>query len=360
MSRRAWLFVLLSAVTGVLLVTSGARGDASQTFYSDGFEGYAVGEHPAVWSEIWGDASDVVTDEWAASGTKSFVTVSPSGGWVKRPIIHLGDIGAWPLPEHFFYECTLHMEATSCSNGFVGFMFKDPRYANQVPTENRVGFRADGRIEWGGLTDQVIGQWQPGQEATYTVRVEIDFPNETADVWINGELLGEGLPAFPRVIPASSIYGAEIPLNKWGFGVENFSGPGPGRLFIDDICLGEYSTAIEADVRIKPETLNVKSGGRFVTAYIELPEGYDVGDIDVETVYLSVGDGDSVPAEFSSAKVGDHHGVPTLRVRFDREAVKSLLEPADGVEFAVGGELTDGTRFLGTDTIRVVAPGKKK
>lgn len=97
-----------------------------------------------------------------------------------------------------------------------------------------------------------------------------------------------------------------------------------------------------------------------MTAHIELPEGYDVGDIDVETVYLSVGDGDSVPAEFSSAKVSDHHGVPTLRVRFDRQAVQGLLSAGEEVVVYVGGLLIDGTEFLGSDTIRVVAPGKKK
>ncbi len=131
----------------------------------------------------------------------------------------------------------------------------------------------------------------------------------------------------------------------------------------DSLLLYSFSAAVvpvEAWVDIQPDKFNLRSRRPFVTARIELPEGYDVGDIDVETVYLSVGDSDPVPAEFSSAKVGDHHGVPTLMVKFDREAVKGLLEPADGVEVTVGGELTDGTPFLGTDTIRVVAPGKKK
>ncbi len=133
-----------------------------------------------------------------------------------------------------------------------------------------------------------------------------------------------------------------------------------GRPGVDEYYPAITVLALEAEVDIDRDTLKLRSRGRFITAYIGLPEGYDVGDIDVETVYLSVGDGDPVPAEFSSAKVGDHHGVPALRVRFDRQAVQGLLSAGEEVVVYVGGLLIDGTEFLGSDTIRVVAPGKRK
>jgi len=44
--------------------------------------------------------------------------------------------------------------------------------------------------------------------------------------------------------------------------------------------------AISATVDIKPDTLNLKSKGKWITCYIELPEGYNVSDIDVSTVML--------------------------------------------------------------------------
>ena len=47
---------------------------------------------------------------------------------------------------------------------------------------------------------------------------------------------------------------------------------------------------IEAEVNIDPDTLNVKSKGKWITAYIELPEGYDVNDIDINTVKLQYND----------------------------------------------------------------------
>jgi hypothetical protein len=40
------------------------------------------------------------------------------------------------------------------------------------------------------------------------------------------------------------------------------------------------------EIDIDPDTLNLKSKIKWVTAYIELPGGYDVADIDVGTVKL--------------------------------------------------------------------------
>ncbi|MFQ6116151.1 MAG: hypothetical protein ACE5NG_18980, partial [bacterium] len=44
--------------------------------------------------------------------------------------------------------------------------------------------------------------------------------------------------------------------------------------------------SLSASMNIDPNTLNLKSNGEWITAYIELPEGYDVADIDIFTVQL--------------------------------------------------------------------------
>lgn len=108
---------------------------------------------------------------------------------------------------------------------------------------------------------------------------------------------------------------------------------------------------IPATVDLDPDILNLKSRGKWITCYIELPEGYDVADIDVDTVYL-----ETVPADITLAEIGDYDldGIPDLMVKFDRTAVAALLSPADVVELTVTGELVDGTPFEGTDTIRVI------
>jgi RHS repeat-associated protein len=109
---------------------------------------------------------------------------------------------------------------------------------------------------------------------------------------------------------------------------------------------------VEADVEIEPETLNLASQGRWITAFIELPEDYHAADIDPESVMLN----GVVPAEKS--RIGDHDrdGVFDLMVKFDRQHTASLLGPGDAVEITVTG-IVDGRLFAGADAIRVIRRG---
>jgi len=124
-----------------------------------------------------------------------------------------------------------------------------------------------------------------------------------------------------------------------------------------DMGAYEYVPAIEATMDFDPDTLNLKSKGKWVTAYIELPEGYDVNDIDASTVSLN----DAISAEQKPITIGDYDsdGVPDLMVKFARSDVQDVLEPGDEVELTVSGELTNGTPFEGVDTSRVINQGKK-
>jgi len=98
--------------------------------------------------------------------------------------------------------------------------------------------------------------------------------------------------------------------------------------FADSVVNRElFPPEIPATVDIDPDTLNLKSKGRWITAYIELPEGYDVNDINVSTVRLN----DTIAAEQHPAEVGDHDedGIPDLMVKFDRRAVIDRRSRAD-------------------------------
>ena len=106
-----------------------------------------------------------------------------------------------------------------------------------------------------------------------------------------------------------------------------------------------------ASVDIDPDTLNLKSRGRWITCYIELPEGYNIVNIDISTVTLSYGEGE-VTAEWGNVQDG------VLMVKFDRSEVADMLSPGNAVELTVRGQLTDLTPFEGSDTIRVISKGK--
>jgi hypothetical protein len=348
-------------VTGILALLAGTLHGAPVQYYSDGFESYDVGTHPALWGEISGVADDVVTDEWAANGAKSYVTSSPDGNAIKRPFVALADIGAWPQPKYLAYEATLHMEATAASSGIAGFFFVDPRDASKVAAENAVAFRLDGKVVWYGPTEVEIGAWVPGSATTVVVKVEINSVCKKADVYLDGVLAGDRVDAWPAVIPASSEYGAEVELNKWGFGLaENFAAAGPGRVFVDDVVIREFVPVIPAKVDFKPETLNLKSNGKVVTVFIALKSRcYSAKDIDMSTVYIKVGDATSAGALLKPTSVSRRGGkLFTRMVKFPRADVEAMLEPGENVEITVGGSLKTGESFVGTDKIRVINPGK--
>lgn len=148
---------------------------------------------------------------------------------------------------------------------------------------------------------------------------------------------------------------------------------GTYAVFTDaDAVSGSLSAAasfgpIPATVDIDPDTLYPNSQGNFVMAYIELPAGFDVADIDVGTVILRVagivGPGCSEPndsfvaAELRPTEVGDHdgNGIDDLMVKFKRPDVLPLItgKAVDGlVTLVVSGQLlSSGTTFEGCDTI---------
>ena len=101
---------------------------------------------------------------------------------------------------------------------------------------------------------------------------------------------------------------------------------------------------IQADVQIKPETLNLNANGEF-TAFITLPVGYDVADIDVITVECE--GASALSGTIAATKTG------TLVVKFERADLVDV-PVGDAVEMSVTGELTDGTRFGGRNMVKVI------
>jgi hypothetical protein len=120
------------------------------------------------------------------------------------------------------------------------------------------------------------------------------------------------------------------------------------------VRLTDPETTLEATVDFQPSTLNCSSHGRFVTCYIELPEGHDPADIDVSTVVLN----DELAALLHPTGVGDedNDGIPDRMVKFDRAHFVELLPPGEHVEVAVSGELNDQTSFAGAGSVWVICP----
>ncbi len=121
---------------------------------------------------------------------------------------------------------------------------------------------------------------------------------------------------------------------------------------IESTSDGIVPQIIESSVEIEPETLNLKSSGKWITAYIELPEGFDINNIDVQTIMLN----NQVQAENNPTKIDDYDndGTADLMIKFNREATQKIIELGEKVKITVSGEFIDGLQFEGIDTIRVI------
>jgi Tol biopolymer transport system component len=119
---------------------------------------------------------------------------------------------------------------------------------------------------------------------------------------------------------------------------------------------------IPTTVDIDPDTLNLGSRGKRITAYIEFLDSNSVDAINVSSLLLN----STIPIDSSApATVGDYDqdGIQDIMVKFDRTAVTSyILSSGDmaqwngesgNVALTLAGRLNNGQPFAGSDTVRV-------
>ena len=225
------------------------------------------------------------------------------------------------------------------------------------------------------------------QEGVRSIEIKIDAtpPLILNEVPLNGSSVDEGTPTISADItdgtsgvdPASIrmfVNAAPVPASlapieggyrvsyvpteplPFGFvevGVEASDSAGNGYSFT-----WSFAILLKVTVDIHPETLNLESRGNWITCYIELPEGWDVGDMDPASIRLN----GTVSAELWPSSIGDYDGdgVQDLMVKFDRRELIDMLSEGE-VELTVKGEILGETTtvpFGGSDTIRAIMPGK--
>jgi hypothetical protein len=110
-----------------------------------------------------------------------------------------------------------------------------------------------------------------------------------------------------------------------------------------------------ATVYIEPETLNLKSKGRFITCYIELPLNYDVTGIDDSAIKLIINDVE-ISAESAPIAIGDFNdnNILDLMVKFEGQSVQEACISTGVTTMLVLFETNQGRYFYGEGLVRVI------
>lgn len=116
-------------------------------------------------------------------------------------------------------------------------------------------------------------------------------------------------------------------------------------------------TIVPATIDINPDHLNTKSNGKFITAYIGLPETGDPGRINLSTVQL--GDVSAVTDKqygfTPDPPVETHGGEEMAMVKFRRQAVIDTFEP--GIHEVPITGVAEDQMFLGTAELDLFESG---
>jgi len=324
--------------------------------FSDDFESYPLGTNPPAY-DYW----DGVSFRWspAPPPQPDRYQVTLLGGSQVLRYSYPGPSSHFPFASRLyrqeFVEClegAVAFRYSQASMGWDGLLFswqdKSNYYVAQTMFDNRLVFRS---VDSGTLGSLPL--WPDRHILTMDHRITVrrDGANLTATV----TRLDTGASRSLTVTNTDYTWG------RIGFGFDEDYW-GPVAVNADDFLARGTVVApvITATVDIDPDTLNLRSKGLFVTAYIELPEGHDVADVDIATVVLA-----GVPA-VSDARYGfvtdpgsfltdhDADGIHERLVRFDRSLTGASAGPGGKTQLTLSGMLTDGTRFEGSDTITVV------
>jgi len=344
-ARRSACALVISAALLALCLTTAV---AVPLPFSDSFETVPNGYYPNLdgWQTWFSGTSAYVTNQAAHSGAQSFRLQS-------LPFLSRCDcVRLDQVPDRLAYQASLRMDPMGGRAAWVGLAYgisNKMLACDSFIVRNENGLI--GSVYFAGamslppllLGTFAIGQW-------ITVEADLDFKQWTADLWLNGVLVATSVPAQPSQFDDPAL--GHVILNRFAAGESNWAGGGYGVIYIDDVVVYEpVAPTIDAVVDIAPNTLNLRSSGRWVTCYIELPEDYSVADIDVSSLLLE----ETVPAQRRPVAIGDHDydGVPDLMVKFDRGALARMLAPGNR-EVALSGCLEDGTPLAGSDIVRVM------
>jgi PKD repeat protein len=260
---------------------------------------------------------------------------------------------------------------TTDDSGQVSITFTAPTVAAE--TVVTVGASFAGDDEYGASEDISVGAISPPSPTSLTITPASFALRVGGSVTLTATLTSDSAPLAGKTLTWEITSGEIVPssgtTDSLGQATATYTAPGfednvvvtvrfPGNDWYlasssDSRGVVEALPPVEATVDIKPDALQIGAEGRWVTCYVELPEG-NVEEIDISSILLER----TVPVDNSApAEVGDHDGdgSPDLMVKFDRPSVENLVSPGI-VTLTVTGSVGE-TTFTGSDVIDVIMAG---
>jgi hypothetical protein len=265
--------------------------------------------------------------------------------------------GPFPAPNNTGGFCGIDLVSGEPPQGAQDMVV----YSDYNNGQHSLGFQIEANV----FQQQIIGAADVG--TTWTFRFDAKRGNleapTTALAFIktldpnNGYALTNFLQADMTPIPAAwNTYSISIAIApglvgqilQFGFlnTASNYKGSG---VFYDNVSFAQPPVPMAFD--FASGTLNLRSQGVWVTAYLEPPAPYGTGDIDVSSIRMN----GTVPVDpLAPTAIGDFDGdgIADLMVKFDRLAVELTLTVGDQIPVQIGGAIADRT-FAGTDHVRV-------
>ncbi len=184
--------------------------------------------------------------------------------------------------------------------------------------------------------------------------------SKTFDVWNSGGetlvyALNESIPWIEVTPPSGTSLGEHDHISveidtiglPEGLHTGTISLTSNGGSGVVNVSVNVISAIRSVSLDIDPDTLNLKSKGRWITAFISA-ENASVQDIDVSAILLQ----DALaPGRWD-------YQDDVLMLKFDRQDFKDIVQVGESVQVKITGKWEDGTAFEAYDIIRVINPGK--
>jgi hypothetical protein len=132
-----------------------------------------------------------------------------------------------------------------------------------------------------------------------------------------------------------------------------FWSPGkPAPVKVETVGQPSVSLPFSAELNIDPDTLSLKSMGKYITAYLKPPPSYSPADVNLGSILVN--NRNLVELSVSDIKDYDNDGLAELMIKLKRAQLQKIIPSTGPFEITLIGAFSDGMTFTAKDTIKII------